>query len=134
MTVCTIDREPVFGAVVDGHVHLNALGELVAETWRWLPTQYAYVSLDEWCVMPDHLHGILVLGDFVITAVDAPRLRRKPLGQLIGAFKTVSTKHINAFRRTPGAFVWQRDFWDHVVRNEDDLYRIRRYIRDNVHL
>ena len=60
--MCTIDREPVFGAVVDGHVRLNALGDLVADGWRWLPRQYPYVSLDEWCVMPDHLHGILVLG------------------------------------------------------------------------
>ena len=147
VTVCTVDREPVFGAVVDGHVRLNALGELVAEAWRWLPMQYPYASLDEWCVMPDHLHGLLVLGgsrfevggsraapagDVVTTNVDAPLTRRKPVGELIGAFKTVSTKNINALRGTPGALVWQRDFWDRVVRNEDDLLRIRAYIRDNI--
>jgi putative transposase len=109
--------------------------------------QYPYVSLDEWCVMPDHLHGLLVLGgsrfdvggsraaptgDGVTTNVDVSIGRRKSIGGLIGAFKTVSTKHINALRGTPGGLVWQRDFWDHVVRNEDDLHRIRAYIRDNM--
>ena len=65
------------------------------------------------------------------TDVCVSALRRKPIGGLIGAFKTLSTKHINILRHTPGARVWQRDFWDHVVRNEDDLQRIRAYIRDN---
>jgi hypothetical protein len=65
------------------------------------------------------------------TDVCVSTLRRKPIGGLIGAFKTVSTKHINILRHTPGAPVWQRDFWDHVVRNEDDLQRIRAYIRHN---
>ena len=68
------------------------------------------------------------------TAVDVPQLRRKPLGGLIGAFKTVSTKQINGVRNTPGAVVWQRDFWDHVIRDEADLFRVRAYIRENVHL
>ena len=130
----------MFGAIVDGRACLNVIGELVAEGWRWLPKRYPYVTLDEWCVMPDHLHGILVLGgsraaptgDGVTTDVDAPLTRRKPIGELIGAFKTVSTKDINAFRRSPGASVWQRDFWDHVIRNEDDLHRIRAYSRDNM--
>jgi putative transposase len=135
--------------MVDGHVRLNAFGEVVAHAWRWLPLQYRYVMLDEWCVRPDHLHGILVLGgsrtglggsrtaptgDAVTTAVDVPRLRRKPLGGLIGAFKTVSTKQVNRLRITPGAVVWQRDFWDHVIRDEADLLRIRAYIRANPHL
>ena len=170
--MCTVDREPVFGAIVHGHVRLNAIGHVVADTWRWLTVQYPYVTLDEWCVMPDHLHGILLLGgsrtaptgDTVTTNVDAPLLvrsgvggsgtemggsrtaptgdtaitrvdlRRKPVGGLIGAFKTVSTKRINGLRKTPRALVWQRDFWDHVVRDETDLHRIRAYIRDNVRL
>jgi putative transposase len=62
VTVCAVDREPVFGSIVDGNVRLNGIGTVVAETWQWLPTQYRYVSLDDWCVMPDDLHGILMLG------------------------------------------------------------------------
>jgi putative transposase len=156
ITVCSVDREPVFGTIADGHVCLNAFGNVVADTWRWLPLQYSHVTLDEWCVMPDHLHGILVLGDSqmgvggsrtaptgnavvtngvtMTTGVDAGHVRRKSVGGLIGAFKTVSTKEINRLRNTPGAVVWQRDFWDHVVRNQEDLLRIRAYIRENAHL
>ena len=62
VTVCTIERESLFGTIVDGEVRLNAFGQVVADAWRWLAMQYAYVTLDEWCVMTDHLHGILVLG------------------------------------------------------------------------
>jgi putative transposase len=163
VTVCTVERGPVLGAIVDGQIRLNALGDVVADTWRWLTLRYPDVTLDEWCVMPDHLHGILVLGelltdtsrsrpymggsradmggtraaptgDTVATDVDAQLPRRKPIGGLIGAFKTVSTKRINGLRNTPGALVWQRDFWDHIVRDDPDLHRIRAYIRDNVYL
>ena len=58
-------------------------------------------------------------------------LKEKPLGRLIGAFKTVSTKEINLMRGTPGAAFWQRSFYDHVIRNDLDLHRIRTYIRYN---
>ena len=138
VTTCTINRVSLFGEIVDGHAHLNAVGKVVADTWRWLALQYSYVTLDEWCVMPDHLHGILVLGprtappvDMGTTDGDIVTARRKPFGRLIGAFKTVSTKHINVLRNTPGARVWQRDFWEHVVRDDADLARIRMYIREN---
>jgi putative transposase len=57
--------------------------------------------------------------------------RRKPVGRLIGAFKTVSTKRINQLRNTPGAAVWQRNFWEHVVRDDAEMDRIRDYIRNN---
>jgi REP element-mobilizing transposase RayT len=132
VTLCAVERAPCFGVFEDGAVRLNSLGTAVADAWRWLPGQYSYVTLDESCVMPDHLHGILIMGATILsTAGDSPGRRRKPLGELIGAFKTVSTKRINALRQTPGAVVWQRDFWDHIVRDADDMIRIRAYIRDN---
>jgi REP element-mobilizing transposase RayT len=138
VTACTINRDSLFGEIVDGHMCLNAVGNVVADTWRWLPLQYSYVTLDEWCVLPDHLHGILVLGPTTAPPVDGGATdgdvatgRRKRLGRLIGAFKTVSTKHINVLRNAPGAGVWQRGFWEHVVRDDADLARIRMYIREN---
>ena len=110
-----------------------------------LESQYRHVTLDEWCLMPDHLHGILVLTDGAggshattalaraSTGVDdtAAGMERKPVGRLGGAFKTVSTKRKNFLRNTRGAVLWQRNFWDHVVRDDADLDRIRRYIRQN---
>lgn len=81
--------------------------------------------------MPDHLHGIVVLTDHRGSRTPEPAVARKPLGQLIGAFKTVSTKEVNIVRNTPGHALWQGGFWDHIVRDEADMIRIRAYIRRN---
>jgi len=113
-------------------MRLNEIGNIVADSWKWLAMQYDYVELDEWVIMPNHIHGIIVVndrcrGDLRI----APTGKRKPIGRLIGAFKTVSTKHINIMRGTPGIPVWQRNYYEHIIRNEDALNRIRQYITDN---
>jgi REP element-mobilizing transposase RayT len=134
VTVCAQQRGGVFGENVAGEVRLNDIGNIVAEAWRWLPCRYPNVTLGEWCVMPDHLHGIVILT--APTTVDpqgttADHQRCRPLGRLIGAFKTVSTKNVNLLRGTPGAILWQRDFWDRVVRDDVEMIRIRRYIREN---
>jgi REP element-mobilizing transposase RayT len=123
VTLCTWNRVPLFGSIRDGTTELSPAGNIVADTWQWLPRQYEYLRLDEWCVMPDHLHGII-------------RIQRgepppKSLGRLIGAFKTVSTKRINELRKTPAALVWQRDYWDRSIRSPADLERVREYIRTN---
>lgn len=157
VTICAHQRAELFGAVAGGEMRLNANGEIVAERWRWLADQYRHVQLDAWVIMPNHFHGILILADDrrggsrpapTITAPDdiptstttardnvsAPgpdETKRKSLDQLIGAFKTVSAKHINQLRQTPGAPVWQRNYYDHIVRNDRELNAIRRYIRDN---
>ena len=77
--------------------------------------------------MPNHLHGIIVLQVDDSVSVKA----RKPLGRLIGAFKTISTKRINDLRDTPGAIFWQRNYWEHIIRDEGDMNRIREYIKAN---
>jgi REP element-mobilizing transposase RayT len=135
VTVCAIKDGPRFGEVSGDRMHLNDIGRAVAETWQWLPVQYPHVTLDEWILMPDPLHALIILADprqppspGTSTRVSA---NRKPLGQLIGAFKTVSTRSVNGTRNTPGAVLWQRNFWERVVRNLDSLDRIRRYIRNN---
>ena len=128
ITVGTHDRICLLGDILDGKMCVNAFGTVVADTWRWLASQYPYVVLDEWCVMPNHFHGILVLTGRGGSRT-APTI--KPVGRLIGAFKTVSTKRINLLRQTPGAILWQRNYWEHIVRTEDEMDRIRAYIRDN---
>lgn len=120
--MCTLHRQRALGTMVAGRVVLSAVGTIVTETWRWLARQHPYVFLDDWCVMPDHLHGILVLG------ADSA----KTIGSLIGAFKTTSTAEINRLQNSPGRQFWQRDFWDHVIRDHVDMDRVRVYIQDNV--
>ena len=91
--------------------------------------------MDEWVVMPNHLHGIIVIVDAACRGGSrtAPTnlARHKPLGRLIGAFKTVSTKRINAIRDTPNLPVWQRNYYEHIIRDDEELNRIRQYIADN---
>jgi len=140
VTICARHRDCLFGDVEDGSIRLNDAGQIVVTTWRWLERQYDDVALDAWVAMPNHLHGIIVITDCgrggsrtVPTAgrTAAPTRNRKPLGRLIGAFKTVSTKQINAMRNTPGAAVWQRNYYEHIIRNDGSLNRIREYIANN---
>jgi putative transposase len=115
-------------------MHLSPFGEVVASTWYWIGGHFAGVELDECAIMPDHLHGILILTPPVTLGVEASAravARRKPLGGIIGAFKTRSTAEVNRLRGTPGRPFWQRDFWDRVIREVAELERIREYIRRN---
>ena len=108
--------------------------EIVGKAWLWLEAQYAYVVLDQYVIMPNHLHGIIFIRDSGrggSRTAPTDGTKRKPLGRLIGAFKTVSTKRINEMRGTPGLPVWQRNYYEHVIRNEGELNRVRQYIVDN---
>jgi len=129
VTICTQNHKPLLGEIRNAEMVLNEYGKIVAECWLWLSKQYPHVELDEWVLMPNHMHGIIILcrGG----SRTAPTGIYKPLGRLIGAFKTTSTKRINVLHRTPGARVWQRNYYEHVIRNEDDLNEIRQYILDN---
>ena len=112
---------------------LNNTGLLVSDAWQWLGTQYPYVVLDEFVVMPNHLHGIIMITDdtrrggsrTAPTGADSPDGKRKPLGRLIGAFKTVSTKRVNCAHRLSGRPLWQRNYFEHVVRSEESLTKKR---------
>jgi REP element-mobilizing transposase RayT len=113
-------------------MRLNPIGRIVDQTWRWLAARYAHVHLDQWVVMPNHLHGIIILTPCRGGSRTAPTTtKRKPLGRLIGAFKTVSAKRINRTRGTPSTRLWQRNYYEHIIRNDDELDQIRQYIVDN---
>ncbi len=134
----------MFGNVVDGFMQLNEMGKIVADEWIKSSEIRREIDLDKWVVMPNHLHGIIVItGDSVGAHGRAPlkkpqgvrdkELYRKPksIGAMIAGFKSASTKRINQLRQTPGAKLWQRNYWEHVIRNEHDLSEIREYICNN---
>lgn len=147
VTLCIQGRECLFGEIIDGVMRLNEYGTIVREKWDWLAEKYPYVALDECIVMPNHFHGILWIRDGSCRGGSRPAptetgieprtvsknndKKIKPVGQIIGAFKTVSAKQINICRSKQGIPVWQRDFYDHIGRNEKELSRIRNYIRNN---
>jgi len=132
VTICTNNRKCFFGEIAESEMILNKTGILVADSWKWLEEQYPYVELDEFIIMPNHLHGIIVLLDQCRGGSrTAPTEKRKPLGRLIGAFKTVSTKRVNILRGNIGGQLWQRGFYEHVVRNYEKINIIREYIVKN---
>ena len=130
VTLCAWHRECLFGSIVDGEMVLNDMGRIVFQAWEWLGTRYNHVLLGEWIIMPNHLHGIIVIDDCRGGSRTAPT-ECKPLGRLIGAFKTISTKQINQFRDNAGCPVWQRNYYERVIRNEVELSRANEYIVNN---
>jgi REP element-mobilizing transposase RayT len=146
VTICVDRGECLLGEIVDGEMELDAWGQIAAELWLWLEDRYPYVTLDAWVIMPNHMHGIIIITDdppgrggsrtaptptAPTPTAPTPSVKRKPLGRLVGAFKTVSTKNINELRFTPGARFWQRNYWEHIIRNENSLNCIRQYIETN---
>ena len=143
VTVCTHGRVSLFGVVVDGVMRLSAEGEIVARTWLRLPDHYPNVEMDTFVVMPNHVHGIVILRGYVGAGFkpaptpcegrlpEEPVGRRHSLSEIVRGFKTFSARAINDLRGRRGAPVWQRGFYEHVIRNDTDLDRVRQYIETN---
>jgi REP element-mobilizing transposase RayT len=134
ITLCVRDRACLFGAIVEGSMNLNHLGELVVSEWQRTAYIRANVEIDQFSVMPNHLHGIVVITDFGSvwhTPSEKFHSPSQTLGAIVRGFKAATTKRINDDRQTPGAAVWQRNYYEHVLRNENDLARIREYVVNN---
>ena len=133
ITLCIKNRECLFGEIRNGEMVLNEFGDVVTNEWLRTPVVRPEITLDSFVVMPNHLHGIIVIHPGRGGSRTAPTTveSTKPLGRLIGAFKTTSTKRINMIRGTPGIALWQRNYYEHIVRGEFDLFRIRKYIAAN---
>jgi putative transposase len=114
-------------------VRLNEIGNIARQTWIELPVHYPHAALDTFVVMPNHVHGIILLADDWEGAglKPAPSLKMHALPEIIRAFKTFSARTINDRQGSRGESVWQRNYYEHVVRDENDLSRIRQYIVDN---
>lgn len=136
-------RVPLFGARCQGRVVLNEYGRLVKEEWLRGQTLRSEIALDSFVVMPDHLHGIVVItretgikgdaGQMPAQKDARRRLRRAPrsLGGLVAGFKSSTTRRINLARGTPGVVIWQSNYYEQVIRSEKELLTIREYIKNN---
>lgn len=116
-------------------IKLTAFGEAVLFTWGDLVNHVRGIELGPFVVMPNHVHGIIYIietEDGVgAGSVPAPGLRKVTLPEIVRQVKTHSGRRINALRGTPGAPVWQRNYYEHVIRNQKELQRIADYIMDN---
>ena len=137
LTVCVQNRECLFGEIADGQMALNDAGKVVADEWMKIAKIRNEIELDKWIVMPNHFHGVLVINDSVGAIHESPlqmtvtQRRNMELPKLIGRFKMLSSKRINEIRNTSDVKLWQRNYYEHVIRNDDELNRIREYIANN---
>jgi putative transposase len=138
VTICVQDRACVLGSVCNGKMDLNDAGRMIEATWAEMPLHYPRVRLDQAIVMPNHLHGVIVLEDAAATGDGRPQGAAPTLSlpDIVDRFKTLTTRlYIDAVRRhgwQPFAGrLWQRSYYDHVIRDEHALSQIRDYIVNN---
>ena len=172
VTICTWQKECLFGDVIDGEMRLNELGEIVDKEWVQTPIVRSNVELDVYIVMPNHFHGIIIVNDTgndecnvgatrhcrkqsckpvgatrrvaqemtsddiannkrAIHRIAPTTLQSGSIGAILGQFKSIAAKRINQIRNTPGVPLWQRNYFERVIRNDNELQAIRQYIIDN---
>lgn len=138
VTVCVQNRECLFGDVVGGSVQLNEWGRMVHDEWLRTETLRSNVRLYAFVVMPNHFHAIVTIDEFRRgTARRAPTTERfgRPvsgsLPTIMRAFKSAATKRINRLRTSPGVPVWQRNYYERIIRDDGEIHRIREYIAAN---
>lgn len=118
---------------------MTRIGHLIAREWLSIGARFPSVELDEFVLMPDHLHAIVFLGVVsAVAPVGAGRARPEreagnnpSLGRVIGAFKSLTTIAVNRMAKTPGARLWQRGYYDRIIRDEAELTAVREYIKNN---
>lgn len=134
VTICTAEKRPLFGALREGSVRLNELGQIASECWRAIEHIRHGITLDAYIVMPNHIHGILLFHEDAAAASAAAvgqSLLSGSLGAIIGQYKSVVTKRSQALLTPPKPPIWQRNYHDHIIRSEDSLQTIRQYIIEN---
>jgi putative transposase len=153
ITICTYNRECLFGEIADGEMRLNNTGQMVQKAWNELPQRYAGVDIDAFIVMPNHVHGVIIIDNWRGESCIRPENDAKPrpkgdhkdrpygtahnsIGRIIQAFKSIATHTYtigvtqNGWPPFPGK-LWQRNYYEHIIRNENELNEIREYIVGN---
>ena len=145
VTICAHNKECLFGDVVDGNMALNDFGRMVDSEWFKTIEIRNNVILDRYVIMPNHFHGIVLIIDNddsgkarlattkynVSIKMEFGKPRSGSLPVIVGLFKSAVTRQINLMRNTTVKEVWQRNYYEHIVRNPDELHRIREYIFAN---
>ena len=148
VTICIQGRVCLLGDIVNDHMILNNAGKMIENSWRQVPDYYDGVEIDSCQIMPNHLHGIIILVDTASRQTNVgtgPRacpgqpqgvVPTMSLSDVIGRFKSFTTnRYIDGIKHHQwppfDKKLWQRSFYDHVIRNNEDLNRVREYIRNN---
>ena len=145
VTICTQNREHLFGEIQNGKMVLNEYGKIVQSVWNGLPQHYGNICLHEFIIMPNHVHGIIRICNVGVgfkptptddqTAIVGTGLKPVPthhgLSEFIRAFKTFSAKRINEIRNTRGKKLWQSNYFEHIIKTDHAYEYIAHYITNN---
>ncbi len=139
VTIVTYQRAMLFGEIVAGALTLSPGGEIVKQEWLKSEVIRKEITLDEFIVMPNHLHAIVWINnppEFASketerSSNDLICIIPRSLGSMMIGFKSSATSRLNRMRNTPGCSVWQRSYHDHIIRNAQELQAIRAYIQNN---
>jgi len=153
LTICTFNKKQFLGRIDNGQMILSRWGKVIGEEWERNAIIRDEITLDMFIIMPNHIHGIVYIPDsgkaYRKTEKTAKNNNNqisgknigkkgilkgpkpKSIGSLVGGFKSAVTTRINKLQKTTGFKVWQRNYYEHIIRDMDDLYNIREYIHNN---
>ena len=122
VTICIWQRQCLLGDIEQGNMLLNRYGEVVDFNWFNLMRVYPHIKLDSFVIMPNHIHGIILI---------KTREQGHGLSEVVRGLKTFSSSRINQLRRVSGIHVWQRGYYEHIIRDETTFAKIQEYIINN---
>jgi putative transposase len=137
ITICTYEKQCILSDIVDGEICLRDAGKIVETCWHDIPNHFTDVEIDEFIIMPDHVHGIVIIHEPVGAIHESPLpasvydRRTMMLPKIVGRFKMNSAKQINNIFGTSGSHIWQRNYYEHIIRDDRDLKNTRQYIFNN---
>ena len=141
ITSCTKNRECIFGDISDGNIALSSVGNMIFQQWHDLPNRFSEIELDDFVIMPNHIHGIICINP-IGTLLAAPNPNNAiyqgaassaptSLNQIIRAFKSITALAGNRLLDKAGQPFWQRNYWERVIRDQSELEKTREYIKNN---
>ena len=135
VTICTWENAEWFGQIRNNKIQLSKLGKIVEQCWKEIPNHFPNSKLDGFVIMPNHVHGIIIINHAYVRnahvrSVHGQDRTKMLLPKIIHGFKSSSTRHINGMQQFI-RFRWKKSFYDHIIRDENDLNRIRHYIQNN---
>lgn len=125
LTICCFQKQPVFGSIQTQKITLSTVGEVARQEWLLIPKFHPNIKLHEYVFMPNHMHAILEIRK------PEPGSQSKSLGQIIRGYKSAVTSRSRTLTSSDSFSIWQRNYYEHIIRNEASYLAITQYILDN---
>ncbi|MFA5271010.1 MAG: transposase [Candidatus Omnitrophota bacterium] len=129
VTICVQNRRFIFGDISNNKMITSQYGDIAKNSWLDLPNHYKNIQLDVFVIMPNHIHGIIIINNPVGNRPACSVNKNNNLSVIVGSYKSTVTKQINRMNNV--VFRWQKSFHDHIIRTTDSLKNIREYIENN---